>query len=206
MTRLIGMSMAQASGTREFWLITIAFLFAGIGIAGFIVHLVPMLTGQGFSLILAASAVSILSIAAICGRLAAGALMDHMLASRLAAFTLLLPVVGGLAILTVAPSYWVALLIAVCVGLSTGAEFNMISYLAAQYFGLKNFGVISGIIFGVFMIGCLVGQLLPPFLVRSGSYDHVIVLFIACFSVAAILLLFCRPYSITQRHFQPAPI
>jgi len=202
----VGMSLAQAFRAREFWLIIIAFLAAGVGIAGFIVHLVPMLTSRGFFLISAASAVSMLSIAAICGRLAAGALMDNMLASRLAAIALLLPVVGGWAILTATPGYAVVCLVAVSVGLSTGAEFNMISYLAVQYFGLKNFGVISGIIFGVFMIGCLGGQLLPPLLVRPGNYNNVIILFMAAFSVAAILLLFCRPYSVTRSSFQPAPV
>ena len=199
---LSGITLADALRTREFWLVTIAFTLAGVGIAGYVVHLAPMLTAQGFSLILAATAVSVLSISAICGRLIAGALMDHMFAPHLAAIALALPMMGSLAILLIHPTYWTAIFAAITVGLSTGAEFNMISYLTAQYFGLRHFGVIGGIVFGTFMIGCLGGQMLPPYILKVGTYHDVLVMFTGSFLVASVLLFFCRPYAAIRHLFR----
>ena len=199
---LSGIAMADALRTREFWLINVAFTLAGVGISGYVVHLAPMLTAQGFSLILAATAVSVLSISAILGRLIAGLLMDHMFAPRLAAVALALPVIGSLSILMIHPTYWTAIFAAITVGLSTGAEFNMISYLTAQYFGLRNFGVIGGVVFGTFMIGCLGGQMLPPYMLKVATYHEVLVMFTGSFLVAAALLFFCRPYAAIRHLFR----
>ena len=173
-----------------------------MGIAGYVVHLAPMLTAQGFSLILAATAVSVLSISAILGRLIAGVLMDHMFAPHLAAVALALPVIGSLSILMIHPTYWTAIFAAITVGLSTGAEFNMISYLTAQYFGLRHFGVIGGVVFGTFMIGCLGGQMLPPFMLKVATYHEVLVMFTGSFLVAAALLFFCRPHGAIRHLFR----
>ena len=198
---LAGMSRVEACGTREFWLMCLSFTLAGIGIAGYLVHLVPMLTAQGLPLLLAASAVSGLSIAAIAGRLIAGAFMDRVFAPRIASLALALPVLGSLALLLCPPGYWIALFAAVLVGLSSGAEFNMISYLTSHYFGLRSFGEIGGILYGVFMLGCIGGQQLPNFLASDGDYSVVILLFGGCFLLASSLMMFCRSYEVTRKHF-----
>lgn len=190
----IGLTPSQAWRTREFWLMCISFGFAGIGITGYIVHFVPMLRSQGFSLLLAASVVSSLSIAALIGRLVTGAFMDRVFAPRLAFLALSLPMVSSALLLVCAPNYWVALVAAIFLGLSTGAEFNMIAYLTTRYFGLKDYGTIGGIFYGVFMAGCLAGQQVPALLLRWGSYNWVITLFGTGFLIAATAMLFCRPY------------
>ena len=189
-----GRTAHEAVRSREFWLMCVSFGFAGVGITGYIVHFVPMLRSQGFPLLLAAGVVSSLSIAALAGRLIAGAFMDRVFAPRLAALALGLPVIRSALLLVAAPSYWIALIAAVLIGLSTGAEFNMIAYLTARFFGLRDYGTIGGIFFGVFMVGCLGGQQLPTLLLRWSGYDLVVVLFGTGFFVAAASMLFCRPY------------
>ncbi|WP_292931046.1 MFS transporter [Novosphingobium sp. PASSN1] len=180
--------------TREFWLFCASFALAGMGITGYLTFLVPMLTALGFSLLLAASAVSTLSLAAIAGRIVAGLFLDHVFAPWLAALALALPVIGSLAVLTLPAGYAVALFAAILVGFSTGAEFNMISYLTVRYFGLQRYGSVGGIFYGVFTLGCLGGQQIPPLILMRGSYSDVIALLGGCFAVASGLMLFARSY------------
>jgi len=189
-----GLSLSLAFGTREFWLLSASFMFAGVGMTGYTVFFVPMLLSKDLALLLAASMVSAFSIAAICGRLLAGFAMDHMFAPRVAALALALPVISSVLLLYLPPLYLTVLAAAVLTGLSSGAEYNMITYLATRYFGLRDFGSIGGLLFAVFMIGTIGGQQLPPLLLRSGSYDDVLLFFGGCFLFAATLMLFCRPY------------
>jgi MFS family permease len=189
-----GLLLKEARMTREFWVLLASFFFAGAGITGFIVHAVPMLTSQGVSTIMAASAVTTFSISAIAGRVGAGWLMDRIFAPRLAAVALAIPV-GAMALLLGAPSYPVALLAAAMVGISTGAEYNMISYLTANYFGFKRYGTISGWMNTTFTLGCTGGPLLAAWMVTAtGSYDTTIIMLGASFGLASVIMLLCRSY------------
>ena len=89
---------------REFWLMCVSFGFAGVGITGYIVHFVPMLRSQGFPLLLAASIVRSLSIAALAGQLIARAFLDRVFAPRLATVALGLPLISSTLLLATAPS------------------------------------------------------------------------------------------------------
>ena len=120
--------------------------------------------------------------------------MDHVFAPRLASLALMLPLASSILLLFFPPGYWIAVAAAVLVGLSSGAEFNMIAYLTTRYFGLRDYGAIGGIFYGVFMLGCLGGQQLPPLLLHWWGYEQVIMLFGAGFLVASMMMLFCRPY------------
>ena len=81
---------------------------------------------------------------------------------------------------------------AILLGLASGAEYNMIAFLTARYFGLNNYGTVGGILFCLFTIGCLTGQQLPGFI--GGGYAETVLWFGASFLVAATTMLFCRPY------------
>ena len=193
-----GMEPRGAFRTREFWLMLVSFACAGLGITGYMIYFVPMLESQGHSPLLAASVVSSLSVAALAGRLLAGFGMDRMFAPWLAALALALPVLGSLLLLYAPPSYGTALLAAILTGLSAGAEFNMIAYLATRYFGLRSYGTVAGIFYGAFMFGGLGGQQIPARLLHGGGYDRVIVFFGSAFFIATVMMLFCRAYPKTQ--------
>lgn len=190
-----GATMFEAMRSRNFWLLALSFFLAGGGVTAFIVHFVPMETDLGLSVVQAASAISGLSIAAIIGRLLTGFLMDRFFAPRLAAFALALPVVAGLILRFTPPSYGSAFTAAVLFGLSTGAEFNMISFLTARYFGMRSYGVISGAMFGTFTAGAvvlpaLVGELYSIY----GDYRMAMGCLTAGFAVATVAILFCTDY------------
>ena len=201
-SRSFGLSPGEAVHTREFWVMSVSFALAGFGITGYMVHIVPMLTSEGLPLLEAASVVSVLSVAAIVGRLGAGVVMDRVFAPRVAVFALSLPLLSSALLLSFPPGYLVALCAAIFVGFSTGAEFNMVSFLTARYFGLRHFGTLGGILYGIFALGCIAGQQIPALLLHWIDYSQIIVLFGACFLVASLLMLLCRPYARVNR--QPA--
>jgi len=194
-----GMPPREAMRRREFWLMFVSFACAGLGITGYMIYFVPMLEAQGHAPLVAASVVSSLSVAALAGRLLAGFAMDRFFAPRLAALALGLPVIGSLLLLYAPPSYGVALVAAILAGLSAGAEFNMIAYLATRYFGLRAYGTVSGIFYGAFMFGGLGGQLLPARLLHTGGFDRVVELFGSAFFLGTLLMLLCRAYPRTER-------
>jgi MFS family permease len=67
--------------------------------------------------------------------------------------------------------------------LAAGAEIDLFAYLSSRYFGLKNYGVIYGIIFMIFSVSAGIAPAVFGFSFdRYGSYDFI-------FSVAAILSL-----------------
>lgn len=189
-----GLSVAAAIRTREFWALLLSFFFAGAAITAFIVHLVPVLQSKGIQTILAASAVTAFSIAAICGRLLAGWLIDRVFAPRLAAVAMLLPL-GATFALTGDTSYAGALIAATLVGLSTGAEYNMMSYLTVRYFGFRRYGTISSYLNTTFTFGCMSGPLIAAWsYTNTRQYDQTVLFLGGSFLVAATLMLLCRAY------------
>jgi len=190
-----GMTFQEGLRSRNFWLLGLTFFLAGGAITAFIIHFVPMLTDRGLSPILAASAVSTLSIAAIVGRLIAGYLMDRIFAPWIAAVALLMPVPACIILLAVAPGYGVALLAGALVGLSIGSEFNMVAFLTARYFGMRSYGVIHGMMYGAFTGGAIFAPTLVGLVYAAkGDYRLALMLLAGTFAVAAAGMLFCTRY------------
>ncbi len=190
-----GLSLIEASKTLNFWALAVSFLLAGGGITVFVIHLYPMQTDRGLAPMVAASIVGSVSLAAILGRLIAGYLMDRVFATRLAAIALSLPILACLLLLFAPPTYLSGLMAAVLLGLATGAEFSMISFLTARYFGLRKFGVISSVMFTAFTAGSIIMPPAASMMYDSlGSYDLVLKSLAACFAIAVIAMLSCSHY------------
>jgi len=192
---LAGIGLIKAMRLRNFWLLAVSFLLAGGGITSFVVYLAPMLIDRGLSQLLAASAVSCISIAALVGRVVGGYLMDRTFAPRLAATALFAAVPACLLLLYAEPTYLYAMTAAALIGLSTGAEYNMITFLCVRYFGMRHLGTMSGVMFSAFAAGSiivppLVGMLLDR---THGSVVPLAVL-MTNFSLAAGAMLACTRY------------
>jgi len=184
----IGLSAAEASKTASFWLILIAFLLVGVGIASVLAHLVPMLTDRGISPQVAAWCQTSLGVGLIFGRVLSGYLMDRFFAPYVAAIFTLMFVVGVsmLALGADGPMVFVA---AICIGLSLGSEVSETAYLVSRYFGPRAYGVIYGLMFAAFQLGSAVG---PPGLGRyyvvAGDYVNALWVLAVLGLIAAILV------------------
>jgi MFS family permease len=127
------------------------FFFLALGVSGFVLHLIPMLTDAGLPAVEAAGIQARLGLAVIVGRLVVGAAVDHFFAPRVAALSLCMTIAGLVALAIIGPS--VAPLSAFAIGFALGAEVDLIGYLTAKYFGLGHFGRRYGVLYGAFVLG-----------------------------------------------------
>lgn len=184
----VGLTAAEASRTGSFWLILMAFLLVGVGVASVIDHLVPMLTDRGISPQTAAYCQTSLGIGLIFGRVLSGYLMDRFFAPYVAAaFTLLFGV--GVSILAIGAGGFMVFVAAICVGLSLGSEISETAYLVSRYFGPRAYGMIYGFMFAAFQLGSAIG---PPALGRyyvlAGDYVNALWALVALALIAAALV------------------
>ena len=130
----IGLTVPEVLKTREFWLLAIIFIVLSFVLHGMLAHLVPMLRDRGMEPATAAYAASMLGTAVFAGRLLTGFLVDRIFAPYVALVFFTLSGLG-MAIYAFGASGPLAFLSAVLIGLSLGAEIDLMAYLASRYFG-----------------------------------------------------------------------
>ncbi len=166
-----GRDVVSALKSRHFWQISIAFAFIGGAVSALVVHLVALLTDTGISRETAVSFASLLGFAVVVGRVGTGYLVDRFHAPYVAGFFLVMPAIGCLLLAGGLTSTAVIAFAALSFGLAAGSEVDLLPYLTARYFGLKDYGKIYGWVFVLFYAGVGVG---PPFLGwmfdRNGDY------------------------------------
>jgi OFA family oxalate/formate antiporter-like MFS transporter len=193
-TAQAGMTVAEALRTGRFWIMVSAFLLIGVGVTSVQIHLVPLLTSRGVSPMMAATALSILAVALVGGRLAAGWLMDRFFAPRVAIAFLLGPIVAVF-LLAAGASGPVAFLAGILTGLAAGAEVDVTAYLAGRYFGLINFSSIYAWFYSAYSLGAGIGPRLTAGAVQEfGGYTEILYFHAVLLVTAALLLWRLGPF------------
>ena len=189
-----GDSLHEAMQRRDFWsLITI---FSGLAFVlyGLIPHMVPMLQDRGVPESLAAGLASAFGWSAFGGRLLIGFLVDRYDARRIAFVFFSLSAIG-LGLLSAPLPIWAFIVAAVMLGLSLGAEVDMLAYLTSRYFGLKNFAQIFGAMFSAVMVAMSLSPVAFGAVFDStGSYKAILALGVPLCVLAIVLVLMLRPY------------
>lgn len=191
--RPAGLSVKQAFASFTYWKITIGTFLVILTITGGVVHLVPMLQHGGLERSAAVAAAGVMGVAAFCGRLLAGVLLDRVNAKIVGGIAFLMPAAVALALLGFDGGTAMAIGIAVILGLCTGAEIEVASYLSSKHFGLRNFGALFGVIAGLMSLASGTSPALAGLVFDIyGSYD--LALFVAIgLSMAASTLIFALP-------------
>jgi MFS family permease len=180
--------LREALATRTFWFMLVTFLLIGVGITSVQVHLVPLLVSRGVTPMRAANALSILAMALIVGRVAAGWLMDRFFAPRVAIAFLLGPIVAML-LLAAGVSGWLAFLAGILTGLAVGAEVDVTAFLASRYFGVRHFSSIYAWYYSAYSLGAGLGPLMTAGAVdRLGGYGGILLVHCGLLVLSAILL------------------
>lgn len=171
--------------SRLLWQLFLIFCLLSFGLYGVLAHLAPMMSDRGMSTADAALVQSSLGIAIVVSRIFVGYLIDRFPATRVAFICFIISAcgVGALALGAVnAPAYVAAL----CIGLSLGAEIDMLAYLTSRYFGVANFGRIYGILFASFLVGTSLGPYVFGLAYENyGSYREVLVSAVALILISA---------------------
>lgn len=189
-----GLPVREVIQCSHFWLLMVAFVCISFVLNGIVTHLVPMLTDRGTSGALAAGVASVVGVTVFVGRIGVGLLVDRFFAPRVAMVVFGLSALG---FLTFALGGGVALafVAAMFIGLSLGAELDLMAYLASRYFGLRSFAAV----YGILLSGIVVGAGLAPLLFgvwfdRAHSYIGILMISAGLNLVSVALMALLKPY------------
>ena len=141
--RLSGLDVREAVRSVRFWQLGLSTFAIYAVIGGTIPNLVPAFTDAGLSLAEAASIMGIFGMTVIGGRIVVGALVDHFWAPAVAALVMV-PAAVACLIIGGGGGYASFALAAAMLGIATGTELDVMSYLVARYFGMADFPRIYG--------------------------------------------------------------
>jgi predicted MFS family arabinose efflux permease len=189
-----GLTFSQAIRSYRYWVLLVSIFLVYMAMSGITPNLMPALTDRGVSMGEAANAISIFGLAVIVGRLVVGYLVDHLWAPGIAALAIALPVVGSL-LLYGDLSYSTAMIAAFLLGFAAGAELDLMSFLAAKYFGLINYAKIYAVLYAALAIASGVAPMLFAYIFdETGNYDLGFLIATGFFAVGALLLLSLGKY------------
>ena len=174
---------------RAYWSIasTLPVNAAGTGIMS---QMSPLLIDRGMSPATAAWLLSVFATSVLFSRLGGGWLIDHFSPRIVAAFVTSAPAAGCALLLLGDQSITTATLALLLIGIQQGAEIDLVGYLLARMFGLRNYASAYGVC--VTSLG-LSGSVGVAWFGRSfdanGDYNTALAIAIPCFLIGAACLL-----------------
>ncbi len=154
-----GLTIGQALRTRSFWLMAIAMSLIGFGSLAIIAHQVAFLEESvGLSSLTASAAQMAVPIVSLVGRLGFGWLADYVDKRKVLAAAYLFIAVGILLAATV-QSAWQVPLYLIIFAPGWGGSISVRPAFQAEYFGLRAFGGIQGLMFFVASVGAFAGPI-----------------------------------------------
>jgi MFS family permease len=182
-----GLLIGQIFFTRQFWIASAMYFCYGYSLSAILLHLAPHATDSGISAASAASIVGVLGGGSIVGKIFLGMLADKIGAKNiyLLSFALMLASLLWLIFMTQA---WALYVFAFVFGASYGGLAAAHSMIIAWLFGMKQHGLIFGVLFNEYTLGCAVGPIIAGYIFdRSHSYQ---VAFMICagLSLTALVL------------------
>ena len=189
-----GLSLREAVSGRRFWTLLLSVLAIYLAVSGIVPNLIPLLTDSGMPAASAAQVQGFYGVAIIGGRVLIGYWIDRYWAPGVAAIALSLPVLGAF-ILAGPVRMGSAAFAAILVGLAAGAELDLMSYLAARYFGMRHYAKIYAVLYSALAVAA--GS--APYLfarIYDTTKSYRLAFFAAggLFLVGALILLTLGPY------------
>lgn len=132
-TDLTGATLGEGLRSSIYHRLLLASLLFTFTIIALVVHFVPILTNQGADPMAAAGIAALVGLFSIVGRLATGMLLDRFAGSKVGAVVFLLPAIGCLLLLSGGDGWATQAAAAAMVGLTLGAEVDVIVYLTAAF-------------------------------------------------------------------------
>ena len=153
-----GMSVRQVLATRDFWLLSLAILFGGVAGSAVILHQMPYLDSVGISREMAGVLVIILSISNVAGRLLFGWLGDILDKRWCFAVCTVVKAVGvfAFAMSTTTGQFIPSLIV---LGIGFGGLIPLRPALQVEFFGMRAFATIQGLLMAFITVGGIVAPL-----------------------------------------------
>jgi OFA family oxalate/formate antiporter-like MFS transporter len=190
---LPGVPAKTALKSVPFWLMAGGIFLVGISLVGLHLHLMPMLRDRGAAPAEAAQVFALMGVGVLAGRFISGALLDSFRGAWVAAFLFSFPPVAWIGFSLFGMPF--APVMAVMLGIATGAEADALGYLCSRYFGMKSYSEIFGWLYGAMALGSACGPILTGTLYdRFGGYGACLVASTLMCSVAVGLFLILARY------------
>jgi len=185
-----GATLAEALGSRGFWILVVVLFFASIAQNGAVTHLAALLTDRGVSAASAAAALSVMGGASLAGRLITGWLIDRYFAAHVS-FVLLVMAAAGVFILAGADTFAAGALGAALIGFGMGGEADVIPFLLSRYYGLHSFATLYGLTWTAYAFAGAIGPVvMGKAFDATGSYEALLSqLSVGLLAVAALMLV-----------------
>lgn len=188
-----GATLREAMRTSVFWQMGIAFGLLGIAIAGFMAQLTAIFADRGLTAASVPAFHTAIGAATIVGRLVGGALMDRIPARFVGAGAATLGALGLAAFAGGAHGTVALIFVGAAVGVCTGAESDVVSYLSSRYYGIRNFARIYALQGSIFMIGLASGPVLGAIVLSRFGAGLLLNLAAGLLLVSAVLIVMLRP-------------
>jgi len=191
--KTLGLSLKETLGMSAFWLIALTSAVYGVGVTGGLQNLVSILTAKpeftaGHAASAAAFAVGIVGLSSAVGKFVFGYLCDRVdpkyTTAAAYAFTGL-----SFTVLVLAHSMYHLWLYGITLGLGLGGWAPNTATLAANYFGMKQYGSILGTVHLAFMLGEAIGPAVVGRVYDQAGTYHTILITLSILCAAAIPLI-----------------
>jgi len=154
---LEGFTVAEAVRSPSFWKLSLAMMLTNLGTLAIVVHQIPFLTSQvDVSEGAAAATVTAMTLLSLLGRLGLGQLADVMDKRKVLAISLGITALSLLLFATVREP-WQMLYALPVFALGFGGVIPVRPAFQAEYFGMRAFGAIQGLISTIATLGALLG-------------------------------------------------
>jgi sugar phosphate permease len=187
-----GLTIGQALHTRSFWLLAAALILTYVGSLAVIVHVIPYLDESGgFTEEGAAMIAMGIPFGSLVGGLVFGWLADYLSKRWLLAAAWIMQG-SGILIFAAVHSPWQAAVFLVVFGPALGGAFTLLPALLPEYFGLRAFGTIQGLLMAAATLGGFAGPIFA-----GGVYDvmdsyrlaFLLLTLITCIGAVVILMM-----------------
>jgi MFS family permease len=166
--------------------LALIFFLASVAVLGTVVQFVPMLTDGGMSPAQAGGTAALLGLTSIAGRLVTGFLLDRVPPLLVTGGVFLAGALGVAVLGLGGPAF--AVVGALIVGLTVGAEVDLMAFLIGRHFPRVSYGQFYGAIYAVFLMGGAIGPALSGYMQQaSGSYRLSLLTAAALLTTAAFL-------------------
>ena len=198
---LVGLTIKEGMRSSALYKLLLAGGFFAFTAIGIVVHFVPILTSYGTTRVEAASIASLIGIFSIIGRLGTGFLLDKFPGFIVGGCAFLIPIAACALMLMDGSNTLYQMLAAAIFGLTLGSEVDVIAYLAAKYFGLKNFGALYGALVGALTMGTAFGPLAAGAVFDTyGSYEIFFMITAVLMGISAVALFTLGTTATAQEH------
>ena len=186
---LTGLTLAEGFRSPALYKLLLAGGLFAFTAFGAVVHFVPILTGSGATTLAAAGIAALVGIFSIIGRLGTGLLLDKFAGHVVGGIAFILPSIALALLLLDGSNPICQMAAAAALGLTVGSEVDVIAFLAAKHFGLKNFGALYGVLVMALAVGIAGGPLAAGAIFdHYGSYEAFLKLAIVLMIGGAIAL------------------